>query len=643
MSICGSATSASSTGRLGLRGWSLLLGGVLVAVLMFVLPGQAKATHALTYQIGDVFVAVPSSVQWRESNGTLHSTPATLPSGFNTGMAFDTSANLYVTNFGSNNVSKLNNAGVLLGPFGAGYNAAPESIVFDAAGNAYVGQASGTEDILKFSSAGAPLASYNVATENVGSDWIDLASDQCTMYYTSEGKTIFRYNVCTSTQLTPFATGLPGSNAFALRIRSDGGVLVADRQNILRLNASGGVVQTYDATGQDNWFALNLDPDGTSFWSADFNTGNVYKFSIATGAVLLSFNAGPPNTVFGLAVFGELTAAKNFTLTLEPQTDENPVGSPHTVTATLKESGNPEVGAKILFSVTGANTAAGAGVTDANGQATFTYTGTNLGTDTITACYDANSNAVCDSGELTATATKRWVVGPPAKLTLSPKTATNPVDSQHCVTATVQDAANNPVPNIIVRFSVTGSVTTSGQATTNASGQATFCYTGPALPGADAIHAYADTNNNGTQDPGEPSDDATKTWILPVTTPGCEIKITNGGWIIANNTDQASFGGNAKADADGNVTGNEEYQDRGPVQPFNLHGNVLVIVCGTDGKSATIFGEATIDGSGSNIYRIDVTDNAEPGKGADTYRMRVNTYDSGNQVLRGGNIQVHKS
>jgi hypothetical protein len=41
--------------------------------------------------------------------------------------------------------------------------------------------------------------------------------------------------------------------------------------------------------------------------------------------------------------------------------------------------------------------------------------------------------------------------------------------------------------------------------------------------------------------------------------------------------------------------------------------------------------------------RIDVTDNAEPGKGADTYRMRVGTYDSGNQLLRGGNVQVHKS
>jgi hypothetical protein len=39
---------------------------------------------------------------------------------------------------------------------------------------------------------------------------------------------------------------------------------------------------------------------------------------------------------------------------------------------------------------------------------------------------------------------------------------------------------------------------------------------------------------------------------------------TNGGWIIAMNGDRTSFGGNAKADDDGNVTGQEEYQDHGP-------------------------------------------------------------------------------
>jgi hypothetical protein len=51
-----------------------------------------------------------------------------------------------------------------------------------------------------------------------------------------------------------------------------------------------------------------------------------------------------------------------------------------------------------------------------------------------------------------------------------------------------------------------------------------------------------------TQDAGEPFDDAAKTWVPPMSTPHCEVKITNGGWIISTNGDKSSFGGNAKVD-----------------------------------------------------------------------------------------------
>jgi hypothetical protein len=112
--------------------------------------------------------------------------------------------------------------------------------------------------------------------------------------------------VVSDTPLSNFATGL-GDRAFALRIRPNGEVLLANGGNILRLDANGNVIQNYDQTGENSWFALNLDPDGTSFWSADFGTGNVYRFDIATGNVLRMFNSGAPGNTFGLAVFGEIT------------------------------------------------------------------------------------------------------------------------------------------------------------------------------------------------------------------------------------------------------------------------------------------------------------------------------------------------
>ena len=125
-----------------------------------------------------------------------------------------------------------------------------------------------------------------------------------------------------------------------------------------------------------------------------------------------------------------------------------------------------------------------------------------------------------------------------------------------------------------------------------------------------------------------------------MSTPGC--KVTYGGRITATNNDKGTFGGNAMVPASG-PKGEEEYQDHGPAEDLNVHSiDVLAVTCSADGKSASIFGTATINGSGSFNYRIDLTDNAEPGAGADKYRIRLSTgYDSGEQTLVGGNVQLH--
>jgi hypothetical protein len=620
--------------------------------LLFAFATPPASAAGVPYVVGDVFAGDSGGLIYHYSpTGVLLDTLNTGSNAtFETGMCFGESGRLRSTNFDANNMTLFDNMGNLVTyPWGTGFNSDPESCVLNAAGDIYVGQADGSADVLKFDTSGSPLASYNVATGSRGSDWIDLAADQCTLYYTSEGDTIYRYNVCTSTQLAPFASGFAPDECYALRIRPNGEVMVACNTEVVRLSPAGTVIQTYPRPANDSGsvlFAMNLDPDNMSFWTAGYASGIITRYDITTGAIISQFQ-GPTSGVFGLAVFGEITVARPpAAITLTPATATNPVHTQHCVTATVTDAtGQPLQGVTVVFSVTGTagNTASGSVDTDANGQATFCYTGpTTPGVDTINAFADSDKDGVRDPGEPFATATKIWVAGPPTTLTLSPKTAVNPVDSQHCVTATVTDAFGNPVKGVTVRFSVMGSVTTSGTKVTDASGQATFCYTGPPLPGFDKIHAYADLDKDNVQDPGEPFDDATKTWVLPVTTPGCEIKITNGGWIIADNTDRANFGGNAKADADGNVTGNEEYQDQGPVQPFNLHGNVLVIVCNSP-TSATIFGEATIDGTGNHIYRIDVIDGGEPSTMVDHYRMRVDTYDSGDHTLMGGNIQVHKS
>ena len=116
----------------------------------------------------------------------------------------------------------------------------------------------------------------------------------------------------------------------------------------------------------------------------------------------------------------------------------------------------------------------------------------------------------------------------------------------------------------------------------------------------------------------------------------------NGGWITATNTDKATFGGNAKVDAAGNASGQEQYQDHGPVQPITVNSiSVDSVYCTEDNTKATILGTATVDGSGSHLYEIDVTDGGEPGTN-DAYGIRIPgvAYDSGQQTLGGGNIQI---
>jgi streptogramin lyase len=309
------------------------------------------------FSIGDIFVSVSNGqVQWRDSTGAIKAPNLNNNSGgFTTGMAFDTAGNLYVTNFDNNKIDVYDTTGTLLGTFGSGYNADPESIVFDALGNAYVGQANGTGDVLKFDAAGTFLASFDVAIERRGSDWIDLAADQKTLFYTSEGATIKRYDVSTNTQLPDFATGLPGANAYALRIiPQDGGVLVADSDRVRRFDAAGNFVQDYFPTGNGGGvFALNLDPDGTSFWTADFSSANVWKIDIATGAELLSFNTGTgTDTVFGLAIFGEQTAA--VCNTCEPLCHDRVIPFTCEISSfpfTISEIGNPNFNGNLLDNV----------------------------------------------------------------------------------------------------------------------------------------------------------------------------------------------------------------------------------------------------------------------------------------------------
>ena len=286
-----------------------------VAVLAFgaaltLVSQVAYASHS-SFTVGDVFVSLSDGrVEWHHPDGTLNRILPTAVGGHGEGMAFDAPMNLYVTHLSPGDTVETwdtqgNNTGTFGGVFGIRYDCNPRDIVFDDAGNAYVGQMDCERDILKFNSSGTLLASYNAATEVRGTDWIDLAPNQCTMFYTSQSVNVKRFNVCTNTQLANFNTAplpfdlLAGSAANGIKILPDGGVIVANVTEIVRLDAAGNQVRTYDAAGAPSgWLGLDLDVDGTSFWAGNHANNTVYKFDLATGAVTLTFHTqGPPKGV----------------------------------------------------------------------------------------------------------------------------------------------------------------------------------------------------------------------------------------------------------------------------------------------------------------------------------------------------------
>lgn len=273
-------------------------------VLLVFLSGASKAL-AQSFSSGDIFVSMSTGeVQWRSSTGVLKGIlPAGVP-GKAEGMAFDASGNLYVTHWcgdgtctTGDTVERFNSSGTSMGTFGSGYFCNPSSISFDSSGNAFVGQADCNRTILKLSGAGSLMGSFAATVEARGTDYV--AVDGCVVYYASRSTDILRYNVCTNTQMANFNTApLPGSSAFSLRVLPGGGLLVADAEVIVRLDASGNVVQTYNLAGEPPlWLGVALVGDGT-FWATNFDSNDVVRFDLTSGAAITVSNAGgPPGSV----------------------------------------------------------------------------------------------------------------------------------------------------------------------------------------------------------------------------------------------------------------------------------------------------------------------------------------------------------
>jgi hypothetical protein len=468
------------------------------------------------------------------------------------------------------------------------------------------------------------------------------------------------------------------SDAFVTKLDAAGATLVystllggtsADGGNGIAVDASGhahvaGTTSSadfsitsdaFDATYTNGEaFITKLDPSGATIRYASFLGGNrsdggsTIAVDAEGNAFLAGFAFSPdfPTTpgafqrTIGGIDFSDAFIAKfdlgsdPATATLTPADDVNPVGTTHTVTATVADAiGLPVEDVTVLFSVTGSVAVSDSCLSDAAGRCDLTYQGpTTPGADQIAAFADTNGNGVRDAGEPEATASKTWVAGAAASIALSPPAATNPVGTEHCVAASVVDAFGNVVQDELVLFSVTGSVAATGSGLTDANGQTDFCYTGPAAPGVDEITAHVDSNDNSAVDAGEPFATASKTWIAPETV---DAHVTGAGLA-------PGAGGNRTL-AFALLAKSSGAQVNAACLIADAAARVVIICRDASsivrtGTRATIVGNAFLNGQPTG-YRIDVEDLGDPGARRDTFTIQTQSGYVGGGVLILGNVQ----
>ena len=297
----------------------LVVGLLSSTALVWACMGAANAAACNSpFVVGDVFASAGGGVSVYAPTGTLVCTMNSGLGGITTGSGFDSNGNFYVTNFGSV-VSKFDNSGNLVNASHFSGLINPESVtnvsVGPFAGSSFV-STEGSASLSQFNTAtGALVHTFAVTGGNLtgGTDWMDLLNPT-TAIYDGEGTKILRYDLSTLTQLADFtsaATEAALTHIFAMRTITTGAmagdVIVANSINALLLDPSGNIIKTYTLpsnSGED--FSLNLDPNGTDFWTGDIASRNVWEVNIATGAIDQQWTVGP-GSFYGLAVFGELT------------------------------------------------------------------------------------------------------------------------------------------------------------------------------------------------------------------------------------------------------------------------------------------------------------------------------------------------
>lgn len=166
------------------------------------------------------------------------------------------------------------------------------SMAADRAGNIYIATYGGFQKVSPSGQIGPTFLTAFYGPKR----GMDIAADQCTIYYSSAG--ISRYNVCAATDVPALVPALPVQSPGDIRILPSGQTLVADATaGVLLLDSVGNIQRTYAGPA----LYLALAPDAKSFWEG--YGSHAQRVEIATGAVLATIDSD--SSIAGVIVVNE--------------------------------------------------------------------------------------------------------------------------------------------------------------------------------------------------------------------------------------------------------------------------------------------------------------------------------------------------
>ncbi|HKO59512.1 MAG TPA: carboxypeptidase regulatory-like domain-containing protein, partial [Thermoanaerobaculia bacterium] len=296
----------------------------------------------------------------------------------------------------------------------------------------------------------------------------------------------------------------PGTNE-SLQWRPTGSTTtqISGRLTLLPLTATTIVGGTYTATavvtdaagealpGQPIDFRVVAGPNSGRTARVISNASGMATFSYSSTVIGIdTVRASVTNVTGGVLPSNDVTSSwvATASVALAPASASATTGSVQNLTATVTDGGGaPLRNLTVTFRITaGPNAGKTAqGITNATGNAIFTWSSSVDGTDSIVASVvGAGGNTILSNQSLVT-----W--GSPLAVTLAPLSTTLPVGASYTATATVTrgGAAASAAP---VQFTVVSGPNAgrTSSSTTNGAGQASFTYSGTAL-GTDIVQAVS--------------------------------------------------------------------------------------------------------------------------------------------------------